>query len=828
MTLGEGSAFALPTDNDDILAQALALAGAGIPVFPAHGLREDGGCTCGKDCGKSKGKHPATAHGHTEASTDLGKVEQWFKNTRFNLGLPTGQVSGLVVIDVDQDSGGMQTIETWDSWGPELPPTTLKCHTGSGGLHLFYAVPSGLKITNAVGVVPGIDIRGDGGYVVAAPSRHRSGDRYRWLNPGADVARLVDWPDLRDWLMAAKGTAGFGGGGGAVPGFSFADADGAGEVEAGTRDAYLFQVLVRAKERGLDLEGMLAAARGPWEKIEQAEGNPYPWSNVVKKAAKIWDNERYQPVKLDPKLTEIAHGLVASLASGVQAAPVAGQEEVAESTAGVGSSQPPRVGGPLVEGSPPDFVADLTDTGNAHRFVQMFGDKVMHVAGLGWHIWDTRRWRQDDTERAVYLTLGVLQVLRTEQQNQGGDEAAATRVRRWYEASSSDRARRAMLRLAATDPRVATTLDDLNQDPWSLVVENGTVDLRTGNLRASDPADRNTRCAAVTYDPAARCPEWQKHIARITQHKNGKPDPVLAAYIQRWAGYSLTGMVSAEKFFFGFGKGRNGKNVLIETLLDLLGDYGYRAGAKIFSDKEHDTVIASLAGRRMVFVDETVKQKINDGRVKMLTGSSHITARKIAKDPITFLATFKLWLAGNNKPRVDDTSEAFWQRLELVPFDTIIPVAERIPDYGKVLQAEWSGILNWALEGLKDYLSLGSLGRPDRVETAVGTYRSQEDTFGLMLDDCFVVGDNEEAEWIPNEVLKEVIHWWFIAQGDLRPPSLNQASRELEQHGFSSPTRATYEIAGRKVYGQRGRIGPRLRDDLRARWSWVSHSMGSK
>ena len=182
-------------DNDnELLAHALTYARQGWRVFPLHGA-DDGKCSCKKvDCG-SKGKHPRIMQWQMNATTAEGEIRQWWATwPSANIGVATGAGSGVFVIDVDGPTG-RSTLERWQQergWHPE----TLTAITGRGS-HLYFR-HEGLRVpNNASKLGKGIDVRGDGGYVVAPPSMHASGHRYAWKDPG--------WPvvDAPDWLINA-------------------------------------------------------------------------------------------------------------------------------------------------------------------------------------------------------------------------------------------------------------------------------------------------------------------------------------------------------------------------------------------------------------------------------------------------------------------------------------------------------------------------------------------------------------------------------------------------------------------------------------------------
>ena len=150
----------------------------GWAVFPCHSIK-DGKCTCGKkDCG-SPGKHPRTRNGVKDASTDENQIESWWTQwPDANVAIAGGAVSGgLVILDIDPDHGGADSFDELVDEHGQLPDTP-EVLTGGGGRHLYFH--SEKKIPNLVGVLPGLDLRGDGGYVIAPRSTHISGRQYEW------------------------------------------------------------------------------------------------------------------------------------------------------------------------------------------------------------------------------------------------------------------------------------------------------------------------------------------------------------------------------------------------------------------------------------------------------------------------------------------------------------------------------------------------------------------------------------------------------------------------------------------------------------------------
>lgn len=185
--------------NDHALAAA-GYAALGLAVFPVHGVDAAGRCSCGKDCRRSVGKHPRTGNGLRDATRDLDAVAGWWRRwPDANIAVATGTMSGIWVLDVDPGHGGLETIEALEVEHGELAPTWCT-ETGGDGLHLWFRLGNAVVRNSAGRLGPGLDVRGEGGYVVAPPSRHRSGRRYRWAD-GWHPA-LVNLARAPSWLLA--------------------------------------------------------------------------------------------------------------------------------------------------------------------------------------------------------------------------------------------------------------------------------------------------------------------------------------------------------------------------------------------------------------------------------------------------------------------------------------------------------------------------------------------------------------------------------------------------------------------------------------------------
>ncbi len=184
-----------------ILTYAHAYAAQEWPVFPVH-KPVGKGCNCGNSNCSSIGKHPMTNRGLHDATTDLGQINEWFKrHPNANIGIRTGVESNLVVIDVDVRNGGEDSLEVLQASGAW--PHTAEVHTGGGGRHFLFNYPAEYDIRNAVnldGRYPGIDVRANGGYIVAPPSLHKSGRSYEW-EASSNPLETVAIAELPEWLL---------------------------------------------------------------------------------------------------------------------------------------------------------------------------------------------------------------------------------------------------------------------------------------------------------------------------------------------------------------------------------------------------------------------------------------------------------------------------------------------------------------------------------------------------------------------------------------------------------------------------------------------------
>lgn len=727
-------------ESQAMLDSARAYAYRGWLVIPVHSI-EDGRCTCGDGpaC-TSPGKHPRTQHGLKEASSDLATVEKWWRRwPDANVAIVTGAASGLVVLDIDGYHGGDDTLAELVAENGPLP-STLQVITGGDGMHYLFAHP-GEEIRNTAGkkLGQGLDVRGDGGYIVAAPSLHVSGKRYEWVDVDVAPAPLPGW--MLDKLRKPTGVTSPPkilapisppAAGGTPYGLEalareLADVRAAGQ---GGRNAQLNEsaFVLGQLVAGGELEEALVVAELTAAAAAVGLGEGEIAKTIASGMGGGKERPRTAPERPDRPTTPRPRAWE----------PPPGDEDAPppEDESSGADEGPP--------GPPPDDDAPIgpggyrqSDRGNARRLVHGHGRDLRYCPRPAmWLVWDGHRWAEDETgevyRRAKRTVEGMLdELVRLPIDQRKG-------LFKFILASEGMGRIESMVRCAETEPEMPVRHVQLDADPWLLNVANGTIDLRTGELRPHRRQDLLTKMAPVDYDPEALAPTFTAFLNRIM---GGDED--LTGFVQRAVGYALSGSVAEQVLFFLHGKGQNGKTTLLEVLMGILGDYAVKveAGLLVASKVErHPTGVADLMGRRFAVSEEVDEgQRLDEPLVKQLTGGTSMKARRMRENFFEFAATHKLFLAANHRPVVRGTDKAIWRRLRLIPFDVTIPEDERDRELPAKLLAEAPGILAWAVRGCLEWQRQG-LGYPKRVAAATDEYRSDMDTLGQFLDERCEIG----------------------------------------------------------------------------------------
>jgi putative DNA primase/helicase len=759
-------------------SRALKYAGLDLPVVPLHTI-EDGYCSCGAgvDC-KRPGEHPLTPNGVKDATTDRKTIKAWWNRwPHANIGIATGHLSNIFIIDVDGEVG-KANLEQLQAEHGRLP-RTVTVRTGKGRHRYFRC--NGARVGNSASRLgKGIDIRGDGGYVVAAGSIHVSGTRYRFVEGrGLEEFEIASAPD---WLLA------------------LVCKDSSDRTKAEKVDINLIP------------EAKLDRARSYADVARRRE---------LERVAKAPMHQRNSTLNVAAfKLGQLMpYGILDASAITQDLAGVARNIGLDESEIGptitsgldAGRRHPRRL--PFLKShqhirnvEPPqkskDEVTKLlarlgeTDTDNAQRFANRFGRKALYTPGRGWLVFDGKRWRHDNVGRVVELAKATARLIADESRHLESDTTRAERSRFAKQSlgkGSLDR----MIELAKS----LLAVDDarLDANPWLLNIENGTIDLKTGRREKHDPRDLLTKIAPVKANRHADCPEFKKFLNRIASG-----DPRFVQFIQKAVGYSLTGITTEQVLFFAYGRsGNNGKSTLVNLIRDMLGDYGLHTPTETLLVKQYDNAIpadlARLDGARMVTaIEANFNRHLDEARIKSMTGGEPITARFMRQNYFQFVPVLKLWLVANDQPRVRGTDQAFWRRVRVIPLTVEIPEAERDPNLSAKLRGEWPGILAWAVRGCLEWQSSG-LGMPGAVEQATKGWQREMDHLKRFVAEQLDIAPNIR---VGAAQLFDRYGKWCVQQGE----------QSLTVQEFKTKLEAALDVTHTRINGRSWWSGIKFRD----------------
>lgn len=411
----------------------------------------------------------------------------------------------------------------------------------------------------------------------------------------------------------------------------------------------------------------------------------------------------------------------------------------------------------------------VTHDGVARVFAARFAGKLRfdHHAGA-WFEWIGTHWRRDEKARAFQHVREL-----GREMSDGAKDAVVREVRKLPFASGVEK-------MARGDDALAVTSDAWDLNPFLLGTPGGTVDLHTGELHAADPAEGVTKLTAVDPAETADCPLF---LCFLTETFGG--DEEVIRFLQKWAGYCLTGDVSEHALVFGSGSGGNGKSVLVNTLSGVMGDYATAAAMDTFTAStfdKHTTDLAMLRGARLVTASETEEGRVwAEARIKQLTGGDPITARFMRQDNFTFQPTFKLLVVGNHQPVLRNVDDAMRRRLNILPFNH--RPAEPDRELGAKLKHEWPAILRWMIDGCLAWQKEG-LGQPGGVAEATASYFDNQDLFGEWLETRCVVARGNPARMATSQ---ELFNSWthFAKANNEEVGSQKVFGENMRKRGFT-------------------------------------------
>lgn len=401
-----------------------------------------------------------------------------------------------------------------------------------------------------------------------------------------------------------------------------------------------------------------------------------------------------------------------------------------------------------------------SEYGYARRLVHLYGDRLRYVpAWRRWLVWDGTRWAHDTTGQSARWMKSVARLLMADATAVTDKDKRAAMVRLARRGESSAGVSGA-LTLASTEPGIAVSPDDLDADPFLLNCMNGTLDLRTMELRDHDPRDLLTKVTGAAYNPEAQGAEWSKFLHRV------QPDEAMRAFLARLFGHSLEGRIVEHVLPISWGEGANGKGTFTGALLAALGDYGDAADPELLTARTfdaHPTGVADLFGLRLAILHEgDAGRRLAEGTVKRLTGGDRVKARRMREDFWHFDPSHTFAMLTNHKPLVQGTDEGIWRRIRLVPWDIVVPEGERDEHLGDRLALEIDAVLVWLVTGYQQWREHG-LDEPEQVTYATAEFRAESDALARFLAERCLIAAGYRTR---SSELYAQWQRWCVAEGE--------------------------------------------------------------
>ncbi len=408
-----------------------------------------------------------------------------------------------------------------------------------------------------------------------------------------------------------------------------------------------------------------------------------------------------------------------------------------------------------IEKLPPKLFSEI---GNGVRFVQQHGHRVRFVpAWREWLVHEGPRWVRDvgdvrieslakDTIRSMYDVADI------------EDDDLRKAVSAWARKTDSRKGISSMIANARSEPGIALDVSALDADPWLLNCTNGTIDLRTGALRAHRPEDLITKLCPVAFTPGASHELWDRYVFEAVGG-----DLELAAYLQRWAGYAATGVNTEKAFALCYGPPDSGKSTFLDAVRAALGDYAVAVDAETWLPRHfaggNRGDLARLLGVRLATTSEFKKGVRFDERlIKQISGGDPLTCSGKYEREIEFVPVCKLVFAANVAPAIDADDHGMWNRAHRIPLThappqidaTIKPRLTNPTDGGPA-------VLAWMVEGVARWRAEG-LGRPRAVVASTLAYRVEMDVVARFVAECCQVGQGHR---VAKAALRDAFDAWM-------------------------------------------------------------------
>lgn len=431
----------------------------------------------------------------------------------------------------------------------------------------------------------------------------------------------------------------------------------------------------------------------------------------------------------------------------------------------------------------------LTDLGNGERLIRAYGQNLHFFMEKDcWLEWSGACWQEDERFGIYHKAKEVIRSIYQEAAQAPTAEDRERIAKHAFQSEAGERVNQMVTLAKRCGPNIAIRASDMDLDPWLLNCLSGTIDLRNGSVKPHDRLDLITQVCPTFYDPDAECPVFEEFL-RVSMDD----DQEMITYLQRVMGFCLTGVPADRVMWFFHGSGGNGKSTFLDILEEILAGYAKKTPADTLMMKPHGDGIpndlAQLHSARFVSSQEQAEgQRINESRLKDLTGRDTISARFLRKEFFQFKPKFKLIMYGNHRPQIRGRDDGIWDRMKLVPWTVQIPDEQKDPHLPAKLRLEMAGILAYAVRGCLRWQELGSLEHPEKVKFATGEYRKEQDPLSDFITDCFV---HEEDTWSKNSDVWATYEWWCKTNGEKHPLGRKGFTQQLLERGYQSDNDTT-------------------------------------
>jgi putative DNA primase/helicase len=469
---------------------------------------------------------------------------------------------------------------------------------------------------------------------------------------------------------------------------------------------------------------------------------------------------------------------------------------------------------PKPEAPAPDITLQIAkdaqsrnEAGDAEIFEMLFLDRAIYDHALKqWFLWSGHHWEPDKTRTTHNWILNEVSRFYFNSAEIGlqiQDKDAVKLFKRAFDLRSKKKSEN-VLSIATLLQNMKLSGDEWDADPWLLGVENGVIDLRTGEHRPGRPSDYIRSYAPSDWMGLdAPAPRWEKFLLEIFDN-----DAEMVSFIQRLLGYGITGLTEEHILPILYGPdGRNGKSTLLETLGSVLGDslaISSQADAIMETGARGDSprpFVYALKGKRLVWTSESNEgRRLNAGLVKQLTGGDRLNVRTLHSLPVEFLPSHLLMVITNHRPHISADDSAIWDRVFLIPFNQRFvdnPKKHNEKNSEKNLKEklikEAPGILAWLVRGCLQWQEKG-LQPTERVKSSTEEYKLEEDTIGQFILECCLVGPEYSAR---GSQLYEAYKNWAIENGD----------KPMSKNAFGQRMKKRYELIPPSNYVTYGGIG---------------------